>query len=140
LNVARLLRRRDESGVKEGIVEGALQRAAGEVEQTFEPRVRAAFEAGGKVQPRKRILEVMAYSDGRELLSNEIISEYTERFGEPSDPSFLHAALGQLIQEKYGSALQRRGPRGRYLYRFRDPQMRPYLRIAHFPVQLTLFD
>lgn len=139
LNAARVMRRRDESLVQEGIVEGALKRAAAEVEQTFEPRVRIAFEAGGDVRPRRRILEVMAYSGSRELLSSEIVSEYENRFGGVSDPGFLQAALGQLIQEKYGSTLARRGPRGRFMYRFSDPRMRPYLRIAHFPVQLALF-
>jgi hypothetical protein len=138
LNVARLVRRRDSSRA-EDVVDGALKRAAGEVEQTFEPAVRVAFEAGGDVRPRRRILEVLSYSQSRELLANEIIAEYAERYGPVGDASFLHAALGQLIQTKYGTVLARRGPRGRFLYRFRDPRMRPYLRIAHFSRQLSLF-
>jgi hypothetical protein len=148
LNVARVLLRPPKNSplatssrkkVTETIIDAALRRASKEVEQSFEPRVRSAFEAGGNVRPRRRILELMAYSEHREMLSNEIVSEYSERFGEISDPGFLHAALGQLVQEKYGTVLRRDGPRGRYTYKFNDPQMRPYLRIRHFPLQLSLF-
>jgi hypothetical protein len=139
LNVARLARRRGETKVGRGSVDGALERAGKEVEQSFEVRVRSAFEAGGKVRPRRRILELMAYSPKREMTASEIIGQYASRFGEPTDTGFLHAALGQLIQDKYGAVLQRTGTRGRYIYKFRDPQIRPYARIVHFPLQLELF-
>jgi hypothetical protein len=62
LNVARLLRRRGERNITIESVRGALERTAREVDEPLDDRVNRAFEAGGEVQPRKRILEVLAHS------------------------------------------------------------------------------
>jgi hypothetical protein len=140
LNVARVLRRRkDPWEVDDAAVAASLQRAAQEVEEPFEARLHLAFEVTGNVQPRRRILEVMAHSENRELTSAQVIEEYSHRFGKPSDPAFLDVALAQLIHPDQGAVLRRVGPRGRFRYMFREPQMRPYLRITHFAPQLPLF-
>jgi hypothetical protein len=132
LQVARALRRRDDNRVTIPVVELALGPAASQVEESFRYRVGLASEAGGDVQPRKRILRLMANSPAREWRSADVVEEYAENYGRREDYAFLHVALAALTSEKHGSILRRTGTRGRFVYKFRDPHMRPYLRVTRF--------
>lgn len=135
LHVARASRRASATTITESLIEPALARAASSVEQSFEERTRRAFEAGGEVQPRRRILQILTHSPQREWRSAEVIGEF-ERLYEPrTDYAFLHVALAQLMGQNFGAMLRRTGPRNRYVYKFADPHMRPYLRIAAFREQ-----
>lgn len=132
LHVARAARRTGNQMVTADLVEPALSRAAAAVQQSFEDRIRRAFEAGGDVQPRRRILKILADSPLREWKSADVISEYERIFETRSDYAFLHVALAQLMGENFGAVLKRTGPRNRYIYKFVDPHMRPFLRITAF--------
>jgi AAA domain len=140
LNVARHARRYNEDVVDDERVEAALARAARDVSASFPVRIRNALEAGGRVQPRRRILHVLSLSDGQEWLGAEVIEEYIRFYGDPGDPGFLYVALGQLAKSKHGAVLARSGTRKRYRYRFSDPYLRPYLRMTYFtqPFQMRL--
>lgn len=142
LNVARDVRRRDEKVVSVPTLDAALASVAKQVEGTFRSRIAQAFERGGKVQPRKRILHTMCASNRREWRSGDVVEEYAKLYDLPKekDPGFLHAALGALVLPDRGAVLARRGRRGQYVFRFSDPYMRPYLRMRHFqPAQGRLF-
>jgi energy-coupling factor transporter ATP-binding protein EcfA2 len=137
LAVARFVARSGVSIIDQKAVDAALVRVAKEVEASFQERITRAIETGGEVQPRHRILGVLTRSDKREWRGAEVIDEYYKSFTRKigSTDGFLHAALGQLVKPRYGSVLTRSGTRGHYVYRFNDPYLRPYLRMAHFPRQ-----
>jgi hypothetical protein len=140
LAVARDAARSKERFVTRPMLDAALGRVAKDVEASFPKRVGLAFEVGGHVQPRKRILRTMCLSDRREWRSGDVVSEYAETYGGVDDPGFLHAALGELVKEPRGSILTRTGKPKHYVFRFSDPYLRPYLRMAHFhPEQERLF-
>lgn len=142
LSVARDARRRGERVIAVPALDAALANVSKQVEGTFPTRIAQAFERGGKVQPRKRILHTMCASNRREWRSGDVVEEYAKLYDLPKDkdPGFLHAALGALVLPKRGAVLTRRGPRGQYVFRFGDPYMRPYLRMQHFqPAQGRLF-
>ena len=123
-------------------LDAALANVSKQVEGTFPTRIAQAFERGGMVQPRKRILHTMCASNRREWRSGDLVEEYAKLYDLPKDkdPGFLHAALGALVLPKRGAVLTRRGPRGQYVFRFSDPYLRPYLRMEHFqPAQGRLF-
>jgi Cdc6-like AAA superfamily ATPase len=132
LYVSRAARRAGTDVVSIGLVEPALARAAAAVQQSFDDRLRRAFEAGGDVQPRRRILRILADSPLREWKSADVIAEYEKRYERRNDYAFLHVALAQLMGENFGAVLKRTGPRNRYVYKFVDPHMRPFLRITAF--------
>ena len=67
-------------------------RVARQVEASFPNRVALAFERGGEVQPRRRILHTMCLSDKREWRSGDVVEEYSELYERPEKPGFLHAA------------------------------------------------
>lgn len=130
LYVARAARSKG-SEVTDEVLESALARAIQAVDESFSDRVRAAREAGGGVRPRKRIMEILADSPQRVWKASEVIAEWERRYDDPrSDYAFLHVALAQLMKDKHGAILKRRGPRNKYIYQFADPQMRPFLRIT----------
>ena len=147
LAVARSATRSGIPIVDQYAVDAALKRVAKGVEASFRERIALAMETGGEVQPRQRILSVLARSDERDWHGADVISEYNKSYtrkvsGPDTFPrevsrtdAFLHTALGQLVQPRYGSILTRSGTRGRYAYRFSDPYLRPYLRMVHFPRQ-----
>ncbi|WP_236791847.1 AAA family ATPase [Amycolatopsis sp. GM8] len=137
LQVSRAARREGVDSVTVEMVETALQRAVKDVDRSYRERTRKAFEVGGQVQPRRRILEILSISDKREWRSADVISAYEDRFERRSDYAFLHTSLAQLIDKKHGSVLARSGARNSYIYRFSDPQMRPYLRLTAFRRHLT---
>ncbi len=140
LAVARDADRRGETWVTKTVIEAALARVAKEVGASFPERVKLAFEAGGHVQPRRRILRTMCLSPRREWRSADLIEDYGKLYDASGDPAFLHAALGELVKPNRGSVLARTGKKKHYVYRFRDPYMRPFLRMTHFqPVQTKLF-
>jgi hypothetical protein len=91
------------------------------------------MEAGGEVQPRRRILELLAFSPAREWTVKEVADLFEAKVAHRDDWSFLAAALAALTLPKHGSVLKRSGTAGKYLYKFREPHLRPYLRIAEFP-------
>jgi hypothetical protein len=132
LQVARLARRERTETVDLVLVERALPQTARQVEESFAHRVSLASEAGGEVRPRRRILRLMANSPAREWRSADVVEEYVDNFGAQSNYSFIHVALAALTSEKHGTILKRTGTRGRYIYKFRDPHMRPYLRVTRF--------
>jgi hypothetical protein len=132
LQLARAARRDNTTKVSVGLVEPALGRAAAAVQESFEDRISRAFEAGGDVQPRRRILRILANSPLREWKSADVIAEYERLFEKRTDYAFLHVALAQLMGENFGAVLKRTGPRNRYIYKFVDPHMRPFLRITAF--------
>jgi hypothetical protein len=131
LNVARHARRIPSAIVDEAMVEQAIARAARDVDQSYETRIRDAFEVRGDVQPRKRILHLLAKSSQRQWRSSDVVTAYVAEYGGPGG-AFLHVALAQLIDPDKGAVLKRQGRSGDYQYQFADPQMRPYLRITAF--------
>jgi len=130
LHVARAVRRAKVGAVEATMVDAALDRAATAVTTTHAERIRVAYEAGGDVQPRRQILTLLANSSAREWTSADVQGLWEANLGARDDYSFMHTALGQLATNKYGQILKRSGPKRRYLYRFEDPHMRPYLRIT----------
>lgn len=130
LQTARAARRSDSMVVDASMIRQALLRASKAVSASYPERVRFAHEAGGEVQPRKRILRLLASSDSRSWLSSDIVELWEASHGKATNYSFLHAALSQLSQEKYGNILIRSGSPRRYKFEFSDPHLRPYLRIA----------
>src|SRR5207245_2494864 len=132
LAVARLARSRGEQIVDKHAVTAALAQAAKDVGASFPERVSKAFEAGGKVRPRRRILQTLSLSKEREWRGAEVVDEYSRLYEKPTAPDFLHAALGKLVKPDYGAVLARSGTPKKYVYRFSDPYMRPFLRMRHF--------
>jgi hypothetical protein len=94
---------------------------------------RQSLEAGGEVQPRRRILELLAYDSNREWSSNDVILLYKQAHGDRDNWSFLRSALAALMSDERGRMLKRTGTPGKYMYKFADPHLRPYLRLAAFP-------
>ena len=129
LHAAREARRRQVDTVGHTLVEASLLRVAQAVERSLADRLAQAFEAGGDIQPRRRVLLLLAKSGQREWRSLDVTSAYASTYEAREDYAFLHVALAQLTDRKYGSVLLRRGTRGRFVYRFADPHIRPYLRI-----------
>lgn len=112
----------------------ALHDAANQVAEGYEARVRLALEASGETQPRRRLLELLAYDDSSlEWSSTDAIRLFAEAYGDREDWSFLHTALAQLTSDERGAMLKRTGKAGTYMYKFDDPHMGPYLRLAKFP-------
>lgn len=130
LEVTRAARRAGDDLVPAGTVELALKRAARAVSSSYEDRIRRAYEAGGDVQPRKRILGLLANSNKRVWTGSDIVDLWEAAYEKPTNNSFLHTALSQLSDEKHGKVLTRTGPRRRYVFTFNDPHLRPYLRIS----------
>ena len=142
LNVARDARKTEARAISVPTLEAALANVAKQVEGSFPTRIAQAFERGGTVQPRRRILHTMCASSRREWSSSDVVEEYAKLYNLPADrdPGFLHAALGALVKPERGEVLSRRGKPKRYVFRFSDPYMRPYLRMRHFqPEQGRLF-
>lgn len=130
LHVSRWARRNGSGSVSASEVDTALKRAVSSVHQTYSERVERAFEAGGDIQPRKSILSLLAKSDRREWKSADVISAWEAAFGKRDAYQFLHVALAALLDEKHGRLLRRKGTRGKYIYQFDDPYLRPYLRLT----------
>lgn len=113
-------------------VTAALKQAAQQVDQSYASRVQLALETGGGVQPRRRILKVLAYDEAREWTSGQITTLVRKKGGDIADGGLM-TALTALTGDGNGRILKRRGTPGRYVYTFHDPHMRPYLRVAAFP-------
>jgi hypothetical protein len=139
LNVARTARRDDKPTVNQSVVARALLRCTREVDETYAARVRLAEETGGKTQPKRRILAILAASTARSWTSNEVKTLWIEEFerGSRRDGTireqlgFVNVALGGLITPKSGGILTRDESRRPYVYRFADPHFRPFLRLRH---------
>jgi hypothetical protein len=141
LAVSRQARRRGDDLIDKEAVTAALAQTVKDVSGSFPGRVKKAFEAGGKVQPRRRILQTLSLSENREWSGADVIDEYARIHELNKDPGFLHAALGKLVKSSHGGILVRTGTPKRYVYRFSDPYLRPYLRMTHFtePIQQRLW-
>jgi hypothetical protein len=129
----RTARRESISEIRVEHVDAALERTARSVEAAFDERIRLAFERGGEVQPRRRVLELLASSRDRELAAAQVFAAYNSRaFNARGKNDLLATALSQLVKPQYDAVLRRSGTRGRYRYRFADPSLRPYLRMKYF--------
>ncbi|MFE5835819.1 AAA family ATPase [Arthrobacter sp. NPDC056493] len=128
LEIARATRRAGEDTVTPVSLDVALKRAAKAVSSSYAERIRLAYEAGGDVQPRRRILGLLAKSPERVWTATEVVDLWEAAYSE-SRPG-LHSSLGKLAEEKYGKILVRRGTKRRYVFAFSDPHLRPYLRIT----------
>lgn len=106
LNVSRHARRIPSAMITDDMIEQAVARAARDVDQSYEARVREAFEVRGDVQPRKRILRLLANSDQRQWRSPDVVAAYAVEYGGPVG-AFLHVALGQLIDPDKDAVLKR---------------------------------
>lgn len=98
------------------------------VSSSYAERTRLAYEAGGDVQPRRRILALLAKSPERVWTATEGVDLWEATYSESRRG--LHSSLGQLADSKYGNILARRGTKRRYVFAFSDPHLRPYLRIT----------
>jgi Cdc6-like AAA superfamily ATPase len=130
---AEAARRADAASIDRTMIELALRDASEQVEQNYSVRVAKALEKGGDTQPRRRILELLAYDDAQEWSSSDVIKLFAAKYGDREQWSFLHAALAGLTNETHGAVLKRSGTQGTYIYKFRDPHLRPYLRLSTFP-------
>lgn len=130
LELARAARRAGTDVADWKIVELVLRRAANAVASSYADRISRAYEAGGDVQPRKNILGLLAKSPARVWRASEVVEMWVSKYGERANYSFLHTALAQLADGKYGNVLTRTGSQRRYVFTFSDPHLRPYLRIV----------
>jgi hypothetical protein len=62
-----------------------------------------------------------------------VILLYKQAYDDRENWSFLLSALSALMSDERGRMLKRTGTPGKYMYKFADPHMRPYLRLATFP-------
>jgi Cdc6-like AAA superfamily ATPase len=130
LNVARAARRQAQTHIDANLVEAASKQAVRAVSTVFDAKIAKAVEAGGDVQPRRRILHILASSDQRAWKASDLITDWEKELGDKRERyEFLHVALAQLVSDKHGAVLRRSGTRNKYVYQFADPQMRPYLRL-----------
>ena len=132
LHSSRRAREKRARVITQETVRQAVADAVGDVKATLRNQVTRALERGGDVRPRTKILEVMAdipYEEAGEWTSAQIIAAYQEKFGRVRSQSFLHVALAQLADEEGGKVLLRTGKPKSYIYRFRSPFTRPYLRM-----------
>lgn len=130
LNIGRTARREDATTITGPMMARALARASNEVDATYSERVQMAEESGGEVQPRRRILELLAESSEREWTSNVVKQLWLDKFGGSAGKlGHINVALGQLIKPGMGSVLRRRNERKPFIYQFEDPHFRPFLRL-----------
>lgn len=137
LNIARTARRERTQVVDQSVIALAMNRCVAEVDESYAARVRLAEETGGTIQPRRRILQLLASSDERAWTSNavtELWIDVSPLAGQGSEASreglgFINVALGSLIKPENGSILSRDESQRPYVYRFSDPHFRAYLRI-----------
>lgn len=130
LNVSRATRRANEKRVAATHVAAGLLRSSNEVDETYAARVRMAVERGGAVQPKRRLLELLAQSPERTWTCAEAKVLWTARY--PSNSSklqFVDVAMGSLVKPENGQVLDRDMSTTPYRYRFADPHFRAYLRL-----------
>lgn len=132
LNVGRAARRDERDRVTKEIVARALLRSSNEVDETYANRVRLAQEVGGNVQPKRKILELMAESADRSWTSNAVKRLWIDRYGgNEKKLVYIDVALGVLVKDEAGRILTRDEAKRPYIYRFEDPHFRPYLRLQN---------
>jgi hypothetical protein len=136
LQTSRAARRSKVDTVDKEMVRAAISREMKAAEQTFAAKVKDACEVGGDVQPRRRILSLLAASEERIWKSADVIAAWEWKYEPRLDYSFLHTALAQLADAAYGAVLKRTGSRTRYEYQFTDPHMRPFLRVTEFNMEI----
>lgn len=130
LNVSLAAREAGSRSILASHVAAGLLRTVNEVDETYRTRVSKAHEAGGSVQPRKRILELLAKSSERSWSAAEVKRLWVEEHGTPKNGlQFIDSAMGGLIKEINGRVLARDESTSPYRYRFEDPHFRAYLRI-----------
>lgn len=130
LNVARAARHEGSRFIDRSVFAAGLVRCVREVDATYTDRVLRGEEAGGGVQPRKKILALLAGSRDREWTSADIERLWLERYGlKGGKKPVINPALGQLVKPEMGAILCRVNDRRPFRYRFEDPHFRPYLRL-----------
>lgn len=130
LNVSLAAREAGARSISASHVAAGLLRTVNEVDETYRARVSKAHEAGGSVQPRKRILDLLARSSQRSWSAAEVKQLWVEQHGKSENGlQFIDSAMGGLIKDKNGRVLTRDESTSPYRYRFEDPHFRAYLRI-----------
>jgi Cdc6-like AAA superfamily ATPase len=131
LHVSRAVIQDNVREVSDSSIDTAIARAAASVSASYAERLRLAYERGGSTQPRKQIVRFLAASSGRQWEYREVIELW--KLANPTEVrtsyNFLSAALGQLADSAQGQILTSTGARGRFVYRFTDPHIRPFVRI-----------
>ncbi|TXN27945.1 ATP-binding protein [Lacisediminihabitans profunda] len=117
--------------VTDEMIKAAIARAASSVAGSYEERLRLAYERSGSTQPRRQIIRILAASSGRQWSYSDVVTLWQAANPEETRTSynFLSAALGALTNEPQGNILTTVGPTRRFVYRFEDPHIRPYVRI-----------
>lgn len=118
--------------VDDAMIAAAIARAAASVSGSYEERLRLAYERSGSTQPRRQIIRLLAASAGRQWTYADVVAMWQGAHPEESrtNHNFLSVALGQLTGEAQGKILKTTGPNRRFVYRFEDPHIRPFVRIS----------
>lgn len=131
LNISRAARRQQARRISPQHVAAGLLRTVNEVDDTYAARVRMAVERGGKVQPKRRVLELLAQSPSRTWTCKDVKELWRGRYtSAPESLQFIDVAMGSLIRAENGRVLARDEATTPYRYRFRDPHFRAYLRLT----------
>jgi len=117
--------------VTDASIDTAIARAAASVSASYAERLRLAYERGGTTQPKKQIVRFLAASPARQWEYRDVIDLWKLANPEENRTSynFLSVALGALTDPRQGAILTATGQRGRFVYRFTDPHIRPFVRI-----------
>lgn len=130
LNISRAAKVQKATRISQENIGAGLLRTVNEVDETYAKRVRMASERGGKVQPKKRLLGLLAQSDERTWTCARVKRIWQGHY--PSDVrrlQFIDVAMGSLVKEENGSVLARDESTSPYRYRFSDPHFRAFLRL-----------
>lgn len=130
LNISRAAKREGSKKISKTHMSAGLLRTMNEVDETYAARVRMANERGGQVQPKKRLLDLLAQSSDRTWTCKQAKETWAATY--PSNSAklqFIDAAMGSLIKPENGRVLARDQSTTPYRYRFSDPHFRTYLRL-----------
>lgn len=131
LEIAEAAREQNSQFIDASMVQPALRMCANAVSASYTTRMSDACEVGGKVQPRRRLLNILSRSNSREWHYPDVEALWKKEFGDNGKAhTFINVALSGLLKPEYGAILERKGTARRYVYRFADPHLRPFLRIA----------
>ncbi len=130
LNISRAARRGQASRITRAHISAGLLRTVNEVDETYAARVRMANERGGKVQPKRHLLQLLAQSTERTWTCGRAKQIWQVEYPSNSEKlQFIDVAMGSLIKKENGSVLTRDESTTPYRYRFSDPHFRAYLRL-----------
>lgn len=130
LNISRAARRADANEITRTHVAAGLLRTVNEVDETYATRVRMAYERGGEVQPKRRLLELFAQSAQRTWTASEAKAIWQAASGaDVRKLGFIDVAMGSLIKPENGTVLERDETSSPFRYRFSDPHFRAFIRL-----------